>query len=96
MCLVCLLLMLASIEPAALESRDLPAAHTLVTLATHIKHTQVHGFVGFTHHKLPNGLFRLGWVRAPWRAGVRAAVLGPAAGGGRIPLPAGGGGGGGN
>lgn len=46
---------------------------------------QVHGFVGFTHHKLPasaGGLTRLGWVRAPApRAAVRAAVLGRVAGG---------------
>ncbi|KIZ05354.1 hypothetical protein MNEG_2602 [Monoraphidium neglectum] len=44
---------------------------------------QVHGFVGFTHHRLPNGQIRLGWVRAPWRAAVRAAVLGRAGGDGR-------------
>ncbi|KAI8470684.1 MAG: hypothetical protein J3K34DRAFT_521116 [Monoraphidium minutum] len=36
---------------------------------------QVHGFVGFTHQRLPNGQMRMGWVRAPWRAAVRAAVL---------------------
>lgn len=40
-------------------------------------HPQVHGFVGFTHQRLPNGQIRLGWVRAPWRAAVRDAVIGP-------------------
>ncbi|GBF97327.1 hypothetical protein Rsub_10018 [Raphidocelis subcapitata] len=37
---------------------------------------QVHGYVGFLHHRLPNGQLRLGWVRAPWRMAARAAVLG--------------------
>ncbi len=36
---------------------------------------QVHGFVGFTHQRLPNGQVRMGWVRAPWRAAVRERVL---------------------
>jgi hypothetical protein len=76
---------LARCRPAAPSTAPEPPSPALAPRTSY----QVHGFVGFTHQRLPNGLLRLGWVRATWRAAVRAAVLGRGgSGGGAAGAPA--------